>query len=356
MNLNIKKTTKFYVVVEANSATGGPELLHQLVHNLRNLGFDAYMYYIPNDHSNPIHKEYVTYDNPFVRDIEDNVNNVIIVPEILNVISLIDKFYEIQKVIWWLSVDNFYVSRSLQKFPDKIYINFFKIINKILGKPIFDIPQIVIRLNRKFSLNHERLIASINTHLVQSEYAKTTLNSIGIAKTRILYLSDYLNEEFLNLKFDISNKEDIVLYNPTKGYGFTKQIINNSKGCKFIPIRNMSRSEVKTLMLKAKVYIDFGNHPGKDRMPREAAMNGCCIITGMRGSAKNAKDVEILNKYKFNDNIDSLNEITHCIERCLTDYTNQIKDFEQYRIKILEEKNQFINDIRNVFNVSNNNS
>lgn len=29
-------------------------------------------------------------------------------------------------------------------------------------------------------------------------------------------------------------------------------------------------------MRKAKVYIDFGFHPGKDRIPREAVMCGAC--------------------------------------------------------------------------------
>ncbi len=39
-------------------------------------------------------------------------------------------------------------------------------------------------------------------------------------------------------------------------------------------------------MRKAKLYIDFGYHPGKERMPREACLLDCCLIIGKDGSAK----------------------------------------------------------------------
>ena len=48
----------------------------------------------------------------------------------------------------------------------------------------------------------------------------------------------------------------------------------------------MTPEQVVDLMSESKVYIDFGNHPGKDRIPREAVINGCCVITGVRGSAR----------------------------------------------------------------------
>ena len=38
--LKIKNNSKIYVACPSNVATGGPELLHQLVHELVNLGFE----------------------------------------------------------------------------------------------------------------------------------------------------------------------------------------------------------------------------------------------------------------------------------------------------------------------------
>ena len=47
----------------------------------------------------------------------------------------------------------------------------------------------------------------------------------------------------------------------------------------------MTSKEVQELLSKCKVYIDFGHFPGKDRVPREAAMCNCCIITGKYGAS-----------------------------------------------------------------------
>lgn len=68
-----------------------------------------------------------------------------------------------------------------------------------------------------------------------------------------------------------------------KGIKFTKKLIDKSIGIKWIPIENMTTQQVKSLLGNSKVYVDFGNHPGKDRFPREAAIMGCCVITGKRG-------------------------------------------------------------------------
>lgn len=350
MGLILNKATKFYVAVSAYAATGGPELLHQLVYNLRILGYDAYMYYIPNNITQPVHPALADYKNPFVRRLDDEENNVIIIPEIFEIIRFFQKIEKSQIVIWWLSVDNFFVSRSLSRFPENIYLNACRIINKIYGHNIIDIACKVLRMNKKFKAKKEKLIDKVKLHLVQSKYAFETLKSTGISENRIFYLSDYLNDDFLNIRFAKTERENIVLYNPSKGYRFTRKILKSAKEINFVPIANMNRTEVRSLLCKSKVYIDFGNHPGKDRMPRETAIAGCCIITGTRGSANNEYDVSINNKYKFNEHTAKISDIMECIQKCLTEYNNLIDDFEPYRIKILDEKNKFTTDLKLLLN------
>lgn len=79
----------------------------------------------------------------------------------------------------------------------------------------------------------------------------------------------------------------------------------------------MTRDEVAKLLSTAKVYIDFGNHAGKDRIPK-AAISGCCVITGKDGSAKFYEDVPIDEEFKFktiNKNIPLIVEkIKHCFD------------------------------------------
>ena len=93
MGIFIKKNTKIYVVSPALVKTGGPELLHQFAFNLRNkLNIEAYMYYIPNNISDPVNNEYKEYNIPFVREIEDNPENIIIVPEVYSYVKFLKKF------------------------------------------------------------------------------------------------------------------------------------------------------------------------------------------------------------------------------------------------------------------------
>ena len=57
--------------------------------------------------------------------------------------------------------------------------------------------------------------------------------------------------------------------------------------------------QVTAKLLRAKIYIDFGPHPGMDRFPREAALAGCMIVTNTQGAAEYYADVPIPHKYKF---------------------------------------------------------
>ena len=61
--------------------------------------------------------------------------------------------------------------------------------------------------------------------------------------------------------------------------------------CEFIPVRDMTHKEMAELGMKAKVYIDFGPYPGREKIHREMAVCGCSIITGSDGCASNPIDV-----------------------------------------------------------------
>ena len=94
-------------------------------------------------------------------------------------------------------------------------------------------------------------------------------------------------------------KENIILYNRSKGYHLTKKIIKRLPEFTFIPLINCTREQLSALFSKSKIYIDFGNHPGKDRMPREAALNNCCIIVGKNGAANFLKTFQFLINIKY---------------------------------------------------------
>ena len=127
------------------------------------------------------------------------------------------------------------------------------------------------------------------------------------------------------------------LYNPRKGFWFTKKIIDANPDIDFVAIEGMTPAQTKSLMRTSKLYIDFGDHPGKDRIPREAAICGCCIVTGRDGSAAYYEDVPIPDQYKIDRADESLPHIADTIRGTLVNYNRCIDDFRHYVQKINQE-------------------
>ena len=100
-------------------------------------------------------------------------------------------------------------------------------------------------------------------------------------------------------------------------------------------------------MKESKLYIDFGNHPGKDRMPREAAICGCCVITGRRGAAANDIDVLIPSKYKFQDT--DFDAISSQMDHVMKNFDTCTVDFISYRDRISNEEDSFKEEIKSCF-------
>lgn len=348
--IEIYPNTKIYIACPPNIATGGPELLHQLAYNLKySLNIEAYMFYYPlkNLKINPVHPEYRIYNVQYTFSIEDNKENILIVPEIKSLCDLLNYFHKIRKGVWFLSIDHYYLTRiPIYTF----FINrlFNKISKKLLNTSIFDITEHLDYLINKIDIKRDKTLLKANFYMVNTFRGYKFLEDNGFKP--LYYLSEYLNEIYLNTEIDKNSKENIVTFNPQKGLRFTKKIIEKiRKEYKIIPIKQMSRNQVIDTLKKAKVYIDFGNHPGKDRLPREAAILGCCVITGKRGSAAYFEDVPIPEEYKFDDKEENIPKIVEKIKECIENYEEKIKDFEYYREIIKKEPEKFISDLKKIF-------
>ncbi len=314
------KYKKLIILCKGDSVTGGSELVHQLCHELSYLKLDSYICYYPFDKTYEIPNEYSIYNAKKISLI-DHPDNLIILPEVATRYA-----FNISKSkigIWWLSVDNYY--RSKRDNPIKDKIKYLKDLVRLRLMPIL------------FMKNY--------FHFVQSSYAHEHLKKFNLISE---FLSDYLNP--VHFKEAETAKENIILYNPVKGKKITKNLIQNNKNFKFIPLENFSNKEVQELFNKAKLYIDFGNHPGKDRMPREAAMANCCIITGRKGSAGNDYDIPILNKYKFDDtsSIDN-NSFKMLVEDIFSNFDMHLKNFINYKNSIISEQATFQRQVKDIF-------
>jgi len=357
MSLKITKETIFYILAPAAVDTGGPHDLHQLGFELKRLGKKVYMYYFPNNYKDPIHKNYKIYDLPFTNEIKDSEKNILIIPEINQSILLSKEYKNIQKVLWWLSFDFFFISKFIETFPKivrsiiKIPFNLICFFNKITLN-IFgnlSLPKYLKFIYLNYPLKNIVNVEGINVHLSQSKYQYHELNSKKISS---FLLSDFIREDYFEAAKNISieNKENIVCYNPKKSSGFMEKIIRKNPDIKFVPLINLSISELIDILSKSKIYIDFGFHPGVDHLPREAAILKNCILTNKEGSAYYSDALPIDEEFKFEEKLNNLNSIRNKIDKMFINFESEINNFENYRKILKNEKNIFIKQVDNIFN------
>jgi len=298
---------KYIILCPAVVVSGGQELAHQMCSEIRENGYDAYMYYTFRDTTGPAdvpcQPEFEKYDTSHIcsHDEADKEENVVIVPE-----GFTDRAYTFKKAIiaiWWMSVDNYY------------------------------------RDNENNDINELDSIAKL--HMAQSEYAHQHLLEHGVSDSKIMMLTDYINDDYGQFILPSEYRKNIVLYNPKKGLENLIPVIKRTEDLDWRPLYKLTREEMIVLMELAKVYIDFGNHPGKDRIPREAAICGCCVITNRSGSAAYSEDVDIPEDYKFEMDERGYDKAAGKIVEIFNNYEKSLIDFDKYREKIKNEKSYF---------------
>lgn len=330
-------TEKIYVVSPAYNKTGGLELLHQLVHILNQKKLNAYITYLDIDRKrkdSPINEAYEKYVKEYksLSEVEDSKSNIIILPELS--INIVNRFKNAMVAVWWLSVDNYLKAYTVKKAYELIGIKGVLWYLK----------------NRKWRYRISKIKNVIKFNLAQSYYAIDFLKANGFSN--IAYLSDYINMDyFTEDTHDVLDRtrEDVVLYNPKKGLKFTKYLMSLGPEIVWKPLINMTNLQVKEALLNSKVYIDFGNHPGKDRFPREAAICGCCIITGKKGSAGYYDDIPIPSEYKFDDYAENSEKVIAKIHDCFLNFRYNQMNFAVYRERISDEYRKFEEDVEHIF-------
>ena len=335
--LEICKNSIIYIICPSNNATGGPEALHQLGEELIKQGFRVYMNYMHYEEekfNTPIHDFYLHYNVPYTFEIENAKQNLVIFPETFCTYLWETKFSNLQKIVWWLSVTNFTISHKLSLNFHKKNVKFFILKQYFKNYPI---PSI------------ENVKKTNAIHLAHSYFS---LDFLRTNNFNILgQVSDYMNSQFLEGNDYRKGKENLILYNPVKNSDFLEKIKLKTNSLNWIAIEKMTPLEVANLMKRAKIYIDFGYHPGKERMPREACLLDCCLIIGKDGSAKYKEDMPIKDEYHFEKQDQNIPQIINQIRICLENYDVKINDFSDYKNILLKEKETFSTDVKRIFKI-----
>src|SRR6185437_6730499 len=278
---------------------------------LQAIGIRAYIVYFPFSADAVIPQPYRKYNPNPVHRIEDEPGNIVVIPEVL-VALYIDHYKKIRKLIWWLSLANYFSQIGAREAPG---------LDSLAREGIYN--------------------------FVQSAHTKAFLDSHHVRVDG--YLGGYINSVFREENGDRPIRYDNVLYNPRKGYEFTSRLMQAAPELNWVALQNMSVADIKNAFHSSKVYVDFGHHPGRDRFPREAAISGCCIITGISGSAAFFEDVPIPDAFKFNEKTASLEDIIRKIEQCLSEYDALIAHFRPLSERVRKEEEKMIADIDQIF-------
>lgn len=250
--IEISKNTKVYVYCPSAVVTGGAELLHQLVHLLNEGGQVAYIFYYDSTGAE-VPAAYRNYNLRTTETIEDTSENVLVLYE-----ALFDRYRTVkscQILFWWLSVDNFYIcSKGYLSVRDYLAWD-VKLGLRILASRLFQLLKGRNLFNTSLSIADMRKVSALNCY--QSEYAHHFLLDKGFFE--ILPLKDFINLDFYSNNSTVV-REDKVLYNPKKGFEFTKKLMARAPHLKWVALENMSRAELSEAFRTSKLYIDFGCH------------------------------------------------------------------------------------------------
>jgi hypothetical protein len=270
-----------YILSLHGVRTGGPEATHQLSDALIEQGFDARMVYYdmgqihnivriphkdrPNQgglsfglRTNTI-EDYARYKTNPCADAPDEPSAIIVIPE--SVAHLAAFYTRATVLVWWLSVDNAF--GALAHVSDEMRGLYGGINLDLLRRP-----------NIK--------------HAVQSSYARDVVAALRFPLVDTLYdgkLGDYTTDLPTDGAMPMLQRPLRVAVQATPHKvvvdvdAIAKRLTQGGIECVLIgrgPAK--SREEIIRLFWTSRVYLDLGNMPGDDRMPREARMLGCQVI------------------------------------------------------------------------------
>lgn len=339
---------KIYIVSPYGLVTGGTDALHQLCFYISKLGFDANIVYCDvNSKNKDIPIAFRQYINSYLltNEVIDDENNILIVPE--TICFYLNCFKNIKKFIWWLSVDN----NLYQSKNDKSKFVLNKLFSKRFWKRLFSGYYSLSKIkyfNNNKPYDFEQENPSIH-HICASYYAYYFVKERS--KNKVDLLLDPISDYFLKKGpcFKSSGRQNVVLYNPKKNFQFSKKIIDRAKDIKFLALENFNYEQLVNLYRNSKIYMDFGNFPGSDRIPREACYNGMLIITGKNGASGIYEDVPIPDDYKFDSKDENIDLIIQKIRDCMANYDSEYPLFDHYRLVVSSLKDNYCKSIVELF-------
>lgn len=178
-----------------------------------------------------------------------------------------------------------------------------------------------------------------STHIFQSEYARAQAQVFGYDG---LLVSDYTVDTDIKPVDWVERTYDIC-YLPRKAIGADALINEINSHYNVAKLDGLSSEETLEIVANSRIFIDFGTHPGKDRIPREATMLNCIPIIRNAGAAKVLQDVPIPDYLKPATDLFLLKDhLVNLIRIVIENHQNILSELIPYRSLIANEKTLFL--------------
>lgn len=325
----VKNNLKFVVIMCPVMVTGGPENLSQLYAELKKLGLETYFYwmsdvfaikkryqdgtwYLCKDEKNTMNSAYVeTYGvNSLERDIPLDDKTLVIVSEPLA--DMIALFENARTAIAWLSIGNF-------RGKDTELLQYF-----IFNGKLRDVQCI---------------------HFSQSPWIQKKLQSWGVES---FLLGDYINKAYLS-ESAAEKINNSVAFFPRKAKRLGEAFVAQYNNFNYIRLQNLDKSGMIKALDSAKIYIDFGDFPGRDRVPREALLRNCVIFIRNVACATDFDSFPIDDYFRFSDKDVVDGTLYKKVCETLANYENMKKMQDFMRQQVLEEPALFEKNVKDFF-------
>jgi hypothetical protein len=316
---------------------GGCEALHQLGFQIAQHGGTAHMaYYGPFSRleldgdiirchlaPSPIPGYFARYQPLALQEARLEADTLVVFPEVLSELAAVpDARY--QRALWWLSVDNAILQNS-------------SLLEATYRRRFFEDSGLI--------------------HFHQSDYARAFLQAN--AAPRYHPLSDHTDQDFIQRSLiaaenpSISDRGNTICFFPNKGAALARRFIEGRPAMRqpvdFLPIRDMTKGRVRDALFGARIYIDFGNHPGKDRVPREAAIAGAVVLLHAVGAARCFPDHPLPTEYFFTEDDVTTGRLHQKVDAILDEPGAHFDRQRFYREAVSHEQERFDLEVRSFF-------
>jgi len=117
----------------------------------------------------------------------------------------------------------------------------------------------------------------------------------------------------------IKKSPGVVVYNGAKGRWKLQELQPLLPEAEFRALENMTYNQVCESLAEASLYVELGHLPGRDRLPREAALAGTPTVMLARGAGFCWDDFPIGEKYRIPYTTDWAQRMAPVIREALAD-------------------------------------